>query len=73
VEGCYEEQKIQAILQRNNIRAEDKQFIDLLISHRKYLNPHCTNAAIRSNYTRLILLQLITEKFNKQIDEREQN
>ena len=35
VEGCYEPEKIQDILTRNSIRQEDKDFISLLINHRK--------------------------------------
>jgi len=71
VEGCFEQQKFDLIMQRNDIKELDKTFIEVLVSHRKQLNPFCKNTAIRSNYTRLILLQIITENHNQKIDVRQ--
>lgn len=71
VSACFEPEKIQAILDRPSLHALERLFIKKLIDNRLLLNPYCPNQSIRSDFTRLLMLQKITEEYNEEVDKQQ--
>jgi hypothetical protein len=66
-ESSHQPAEIGAIFERR-FHHHDINFIKLLINHRTLLNPTLKNSNISSNFARLLLLQVLCEKYNEEID-----
>jgi hypothetical protein len=66
-DSSYEPAKITEILARG-FNNHENDFIRLLIDHRQLLNPKIKSSNVHSDFTRLLLLQVLCEQYNKAID-----